>query len=79
MANQVVNTFGFDRASDTSSYWRTRINGPTGYLTSVAPAPDHLMMSSYTNPLGYNTGVNTAATSYYGAVETLQFIDGYYQ
>lgn len=79
MANQVVNTFGFDRASDTSNYWTTRINGPTGYLTSVAPAPDHLMMSSYTNPLGYNTGVQTAESSYYGAVETLQFIDGYYQ
>ncbi len=78
-ANQVVNTFGFDRASDTSNYWRTRINGPTGYLSSVAPAPDHLMMSSYTNPLGYATGVQTADSSYYGAVETLQFIDGYYQ
>jgi len=38
-ANQVVNTFGFDRASDTTNYWRSRINGPTGYLSSVAPAP----------------------------------------
>lgn len=79
MANQVCNTFAFDRASDQSDYWRTRVNGPYGYLTSVAPAPDHLMMSSYVNPYGYVVGVQTAASSYYGAVEGLQFIDGYYR
>ena len=79
MANQVCNTFGFDRATDTTNYWRSRLNGPTGYVTSVAPAPDNLLMSNYTNPLGYNPGANTADSSYYGAVETLQFIDGYYQ
>jgi hypothetical protein len=79
MANQVVNTFGFDRATDTSSYWRSRLNGPTGYVTTVAPAPDNLLMASYRNPAGYYPGVQTASSSYYGAVEGLMFIDGYYK
>ncbi len=79
MANQVVNTFGFDRATDTSNYWRTRLNGPTGYVTTVAPAPDNLLMASYRNPIGYYPGVQTASSSYYGAVEGLMFIDGYYR
>jgi hypothetical protein len=79
MANQVVNTFGFDRATDTSSYWRTRLNGPTAYLTSVAPAPDNLLLANYRNPAGYYPGAQTADSSYYGAVEGLMFIDGYYK
>ncbi len=79
MANQVVNTFGFDRATDTSGYWRTRLNGPDGYVTSVNPSPDNLLMTNYQNPVGYAPGVQTASSSYYGAVEGLMFIDGYYQ
>jgi hypothetical protein len=79
MANQVVNTFGFDRATDTSSYWRTRLNGPTGYVTTVAPSPDNLLMANYRNPAGYYSGVQTDGSSYYGAVEGLMFIDGYYR
>jgi len=36
-------------------------------------------MASYRNPIGYYPGVQTASSSYYGAVEGLMFIDGYYR
>ncbi len=74
IANQIVNTFGFDRSADTSSYWRNYIN----QVTATANAPDHLLLSSYTNPSGYNAGVQTISTSYYGQVEPLVITDGYY-
>jgi len=74
IANQIVNTFGFDRSTDTSDYWRSRI----GTVTATANAPDHLILSSYTNPSGHNVGVQTTSTSYYGQVEPLVITDGYY-
>lgn len=74
IANQIVNTFGFDRATDTSDYWRSYI----GAVTATANAPDHLILSSYTNPSGHNVGVQTTSTSYYGQVEPLVITDGYY-
>ncbi|HRV16086.1 MAG TPA: hypothetical protein P5130_12495 [Spirochaetota bacterium] len=74
IANQIVNTFGFDRATDTSDYWRSYI----GAVTATANAPDHLILSSYTNPSGHNVGAQTTSTSYYGQVEPLVITDGYY-
>jgi hypothetical protein len=74
IANQICNTFGFDRSSDTTSYWRSRI----GSVTATANAPDHLLMSSYKNPAGHNPGVQTASSSYYGKVDPLVVSGGYY-
>ncbi|MBN1531033.1 MAG: hypothetical protein JXA20_00070 [Spirochaetes bacterium] len=74
IANQIVNTFGFDRSSDTSSYWRSHI----GSVTATANAPDHLLLYNYTNPAGNNVGVQTDSSSYYGQVEPLVITDGYY-
>lgn len=74
VANQITNTFGFDRSTDTSSYWRSRV----GSLTATANAPDHLLLSSFTNPSGHNVGVQTLATSYYGKVDPLVITAGYY-
>lgn len=72
VANQICNTFGFDRSWDTSSYWRGRVPAAT------ANAPDHLLLSSYTNPSGKRIGVQTASSSYYGKVEPLVVQNGYY-
>lgn len=72
IANQIVNTFAFDRSTDTSSYWRGRVPAAT------AVAPDHLLLSSYVNPRGYQVGTQTTATSYYGKVEPLTIQNGYY-
>ncbi len=72
IANQIVNTFAFDRSTDTSSYWRGRVPA------SNAVAPDHLLLSSYVNPKGNQVGVQTTATSYYGKVEPLEIQNGYY-
>ncbi len=74
VANQIVNTFAFDRSTDTSSYWRSRV----GSLTAVANAPDHLLLQSYTNPSSRNPGVQTASSSYYGQVDPLVITAGYY-
>jgi hypothetical protein len=72
IANQVVNTFAFDHSTDTSSYWRGRVPAAN------AVAPDHLILSSYTNPKGNNVGVQTTASSYYTKVEPLVITNGYY-
>ncbi len=78
MAWQVVNTFAFDDADRTSSRMN-EINGPDGYITSCAPAPDHLLMNTYTNPKGFNIGQQTTSSSYYDQVVPVQFINGYYR
>lgn len=72
IANQICNTFAFDRSTDTSSYWRGRVPAAT------ANAPDHNLMSTYTNPAGHNMGVQTETSSYYGKVEPLVITNGYY-
>jgi hypothetical protein len=36
-------------------------------------------MANYRIPAGFYRGVQTASSSYYGAVEGLMFIDGYYK
>jgi hypothetical protein len=74
IANQVTNTFGFDRSDDTSDYWRSYV----GTLTAHANAPDHLLLNSFTNPLGQNPGVQTEDSSYYGKVVPIEYTDGYY-
>jgi len=74
VANQLCNTFAFDRSTDTSSYWRSRV----GTLGATANAPDHLLLSSFTNPSGHNMGVQTASSSYYGKVDPLVITNGYY-
>lgn len=74
IANQLVNTFGFDRSWDTSSYWRNYISS----VTATANAPDHLLLYNYTNPAGQNPGVQTDSTSYYGQVDPLVITSGYY-
>jgi len=74
IANQIVNTFGFDRSSDTSDYWKSRI----GSVSAVANAPDHLLLYNYTNPNGKNPGVQNESVSYYGQVEPLVITNGYY-
>ena len=75
IANQVVNAFGFDRADDTSDYWRK-------HASSVPPAhanaPDHLLLSSFTNKLGKNPGQQSEATSWYGRVYPIKYTDGYW-
>ncbi len=75
IANQVVNTFGFDRSDDTSDYWRSHI-GSVG--SAHANAPDHNLLSSYVNPGGNTPGVQTEASSYYGKVSPIEYTDGYY-
>jgi len=74
IANQVVNTFAFDRADDLSPYWRTHLDG----VTSEAVAPDHLLMNTYSNPYGNNSGLQTPATSYYDQVDPIEWTDGYW-
>ncbi|TAL34500.1 MAG: hypothetical protein EPN93_12335 [Spirochaetes bacterium] len=74
VANQIVNTFAFDRSTDTSSYWRSRV----GSLTAHANAPDHLLLQNFINPAGANPGVQTESTSYYGQVDPLVITAGYY-
>ncbi len=74
IANQVVNTFGFDKSDDTSDYWRSHIGG----LTAHANAPDHNLLSSYVNPGGLSPGVQTESSSYYGKVSPIEYTDGYY-
>ncbi|MCP4132748.1 MAG: hypothetical protein GY754_17415 [bacterium] len=74
IANQVTNTFGFDRSSDLSDYWRGYIDSVTAY----ANAPDHLLLSSFTNPNGENVGVQTSSSSYFGKVTPIEWTDGYY-
>jgi len=74
IANQIVNTFGWDRSTDTSSYWKSYINK----ISATANAPDHLLLYTYTNPSGKNTGVQTTSSSYYGQVDPLVITSGYY-
>ncbi|MCX8122751.1 MAG: hypothetical protein N3F66_01135 [Spirochaetes bacterium] len=74
IANQIVNTFGWDRSWDTSAYWRSYIN----QKSATANAPDHLLLYTYKNPSGYYPGVQTTSSSYYGQVDPLVITSGYY-
>lgn len=74
VANQVVNTFGFDRSEDMTDYWKENIDQVTAYVNS----PDHLLLSSFTNPSGENVGVQTESSSYYGKVVPIEWTDGYW-
>jgi hypothetical protein len=74
IANQVTNAFGLDVYNDTNATWRKY----EGKMVTYSVAPDHLILSSMTNPNGIHTGIQTASSSYYCKMENTIKGGGYY-
>jgi hypothetical protein len=78
LANQVINTFLFNRYEDTSNYWHTQLQEMGDSFASIAVSPDNLMMAGMPNPENNFTGVQTEQTSPYNAIEDFTPTGGYY-
>lgn len=63
MANQVINTFLFNKSEDQTDYWRVHVSE----VVREAMSPDQLLMVGIPNPDGNFTGIQTYSP--YDAIE----------
>ncbi len=75
LANQIINTFLFNRYDDLTDYWREHLDETLG---SATVSPDNLLMVGMPSPNNTFNGVQTANSSFYDAIEDYKNNGGYY-